>query len=232
MAKGIIYLMSTAVPGLIKIGKTTMANYSQRMYCLESNGYRNVSSLKRVFAIEVEGHDEKELLLHTIFEKSRVADTELFAIDVNVVIQLLSSFEGTVVFPVSETKQEIFEAATENITGGIIPDGIYYFARKKKSDNKLVKATVRVINGCWTLLKGSILGIAEDMGGSMKAKELRTKLPMDSEGHLLDDFSLGECSPSFAGNVVMNQSCDGWTEWKTVNGEPIDIYRKNMVSDD
>ena len=31
MAKGIIYLMSTAVSGLIKIGKTTMANYSQRM---------------------------------------------------------------------------------------------------------------------------------------------------------------------------------------------------------
>ena len=88
MAKGIIYLMSTAVPGLIKIGKTTMANYSQRMYNLESNGYRNVSSLKRAFAIEVEGYDEKELLLHTIFEKSRVADTELFAIDVNVVIQL------------------------------------------------------------------------------------------------------------------------------------------------
>ena len=73
------------------------ANYSQRMYNLESNGYRNVSSLKRAFAIEVEGYDEKELLLHTIFEKSRVADTELFAIDANVVIQLLSSFEGTVV---------------------------------------------------------------------------------------------------------------------------------------
>lgn len=55
---------------------------------------------------------------------------------------------------------------------------------------------------------------------------------LDSEGHLLDDFSLGECSPSFAGNVVMNQSCDGWTEWKNVSGEPIDIYRKNMPSDD
>lgn len=106
------------------------------------------------------------------------------------------------------------------------------FYRKKKSDNKVVKAKVKVINGCWTLLKGSILGIAEDMGGSMKAKELRTKLPMDSEGHLLDDFSLGECSPSFAGNVVMNQSCDGWTEWKNVSGEPIDIYRKNMAFDD
>lgn len=232
MAKGIIYLMTTAVPGLVKIGKTATQNYSQRMYNLESNGYRNVASLKRAFAIEVDGFDEKELLLHTIFEKSRVADTELFAIDVNVVVQLLSSFEGTVIFPVDESKEEIFDAATDNRTGSIIPNGTYYFCRKKKSDNKVVKAQVKVINGCWTLLKGSILGIAEDMGGSMKAKELRTKLPMDSEGHLLDDFSLGECSPSFAGNVVMNQSCDGWTEWKTANGEAIDIYRKNMAVDD
>lgn len=229
MAKGIIYLMSTAVPGLIKIGKTTMANYSQRMYNLESNGYRNVSSLKRAFAIEVEGYDEKELLLHTIFEKSRVADTELFAIDANVVIQLLSSFEGTVVFPASETKQEIFEAATENITCGIIPDGVYYFARKKKSDNKLVKATGRVINGCWTLLKGSSLGIHEDIGTSNKSRKLRTQLPMDANGVLLDDFSLGDCSPSCAGSVVLNQSCDGWIEWKNAAGKTIDIYRKSAL---
>lgn len=232
MAKGIIYLMSTAVPGLIKIGKTTMANYSQRMYYLERNGYRNVSSLKRAFAIEVEGHDEKELLLHTIFEKSRVADTELFAIDVNVVIQLLSSFEGTVVFPVSETKQEIFEAATENITGGIIPDGVYYFARKKKSDDKLVKAKVRVINGCWTLLKGSSLGIHEDMGIPNKSRELRMQLTMDANGVLLDDFSLGECSPSCAGSVVLNQACDGWTEWKNSDGKPIDVYRKSALENE
>lgn len=230
MAKGVIYLMTTAVPGLIKIGKTTMSNYSKRMYFLESNGYRNVVSMKRAFAIEVEGHDEKEILLHTIFAKSRVADTELFAVDVNVVMQLLSSFEGNVVFPVSESKQEIFAAATENITSGIIPNGIYYFSRKKKSDNKTVAAKVKVVNGFWTLLKGSNLGIHEDIGGSNKSRELRAQLPMDAQGILLDDFSLGECSPSFAGNVVLNQACDGWMEWKNVDGKPIDIYRQRLLS--
>ena len=59
-SKGIIYVMSSAVPGLIKIGKTGVANYEQRMYNLEHNGYRNVTALKRVFAIEVESYDEKE----------------------------------------------------------------------------------------------------------------------------------------------------------------------------
>ena len=127
MAKGIIYLMSTAVPGLIKIGKTTMANYSQRMYNLESNGYRNVSSLKRAFAIEVEGYDEKELLLHTIFEKSRVADTELFAIDANVVIQLLlppipkyfskKAFKRSII-PIFFSSRLLF--FVKRLTGGII----------------------------------------------------------------------------------------------------------------
>ena len=62
MARGIIYIMTTAVPGLIKIGKTGMDNFEQRMYQLERNGYSNVTALKRKFAIEVEDYDDKEKL--------------------------------------------------------------------------------------------------------------------------------------------------------------------------
>lgn len=47
MAKGIIYVMTTAVPGLIKIGKTGLDNFEQRMYQLERNGYSNVTALKK-----------------------------------------------------------------------------------------------------------------------------------------------------------------------------------------
>ena len=70
MAKGIIYVMKTVVPGLIKIGKTGLENYESRMYTLEHNGYFNVAGLRRVFAIEVEDYDEKESLLDDIFSKS------------------------------------------------------------------------------------------------------------------------------------------------------------------
>nr|MCR5102533.1 hypothetical protein [Butyrivibrio sp.] len=62
MAKGIIYVMKTVVPGLIKIGKTGSGNFEDRMRGLEQNGYRNVTGLKRTFAIEVEEYDEKEKL--------------------------------------------------------------------------------------------------------------------------------------------------------------------------
>lgn len=226
MAKGIIYVMTTAVPGLIKIGKTGTNNFEQRMYNLEHDGYRNVTALKRAFAIEVEGYDEKELMLHTIFEKSRLADTELFAIDVNIVKQLLSSFEGTLVYPKTETKNEVFGEASDNTGSYLIPDGTYYFKRKKKSESKVITAKAVICNGHWTLLKGSILGLVEDVGGSQKAKETRETMPLDSNGKLLEDVELGICSPSFAGNVVINQACNGWTEWKDKDGNSVDIYRK------
>ena len=228
---GIIYIMTTAVPGLIKIGKSKSTKFEQRMYILEHNGYCNVTALKRSFAIEVSAYDEKEIMLHTIFEKSRVSDTELFALDVNIATQLLSSFDGKVIFPKTETKDGIFDNAAENSQGKLIPNGIYKFQKKKASDNKTVHATASVTNGRWTLQKGSVLGIAEDAGVSQKAKALRAVLPIDSTGKLLEDVELGECSPSHAGAVVMNQSNNGWEDWKNTDGSPVDIYRHSHEND-
>ncbi len=45
MARGIIYLMSTVVDGLIKIGKTN--DFENRMRLLEKNGYYNIVGLKK-----------------------------------------------------------------------------------------------------------------------------------------------------------------------------------------
>lgn len=231
MAKGIIYLMTTAVPGLVKIGKTGSNNYENRMYELEHNGYRNVTALKRAFAIEVNDYDEKEKLLHTIFEKSQLSDTELFAIDVNIAIQLLSSFDGNMIYPLAETKDEVFDEAADNGKGKLIPNGEYKLTRKKKSDNKVVKATAVIQNGNWILKKGSVLGVYEDLGVSKKAKRTRNNMPLDSNGKLLDDFELGECSPSFVADLVMNGSADGWLEWKNKDGQAVDVYRKKETEE-
>ena len=228
MAKGIIYIMKSVVPGLVKIGKTGSSNFEQRMYNLEHDGYRNVTGLKRIFAIEVENYDDKEALLHTIFAKSRVSDTELFALDINTAIQLLSSFEGTVIYPKTETKGEIFADATENKESNLIPNGTYYFKRKKLSDNKIVSATAVVNNGRWTLLKGSVLGVTEDVGVTQKAKTVRASLPLDSNGKLLENVELGECSPYHAIVVVLNQHSNGWDDWVNGKGQSINIYRKKQ----
>ena len=226
MAKGVIYIMTSVVPGLIKIGKTMSSNYEQRMYNLEHDGYRNVTGLKRRFAIEVDKYDDKEALLHKIFEKSRVSDTELFAIDVNDAVQLLSSFDGTVVFPKTEAKEEIFVDAADSSKSKLIPNGTYFFEREKLSENKVIKASAVIDNGRWILLKDSIFGIKEQPGVGQKAKAVRASLPLDSNGKLLEDVELGECSPSFVGVVLMNQAVNGWLYWKNAKGQPVDIYRK------
>lgn len=112
MAKGIIYIMSSAVEGLIKIGKTD--NFESRMRHLEKNGYGNITGLKREFAIEVEDCSEKETLLHSIFSKSRISDSELFSVDIDLAKQLLSAFDGRIVYP-KKDKKEIFEKATDAV---------------------------------------------------------------------------------------------------------------------
>ena len=52
------------------------------------------------------------------------------------------------------------------------------------------------------------------------------ELSQEEYAKLLEDYELGECSPSFAGAVVMNASNDGWLDWKNQEGNAVDIYRK------
>ena len=80
---------------------------------LENNGYYNVVGLKRRCAIEVDDYDEKENFLHTIFERSQVGKSELFSLDIEIVVQLLSSLDGDVVYPKKANKDDIFDEAVE-----------------------------------------------------------------------------------------------------------------------
>lgn len=112
MSSGVIYVMTTAVSGLIKIGKTGAKNYPERMRFLEANGYYNVAGLKRFFAIELEDYDDKESLLHEIFSKHQVGGSELFALDQDLVRQLLLSLEGRVIYPERVSKEKEFDKIT------------------------------------------------------------------------------------------------------------------------
>ena len=102
MAKGVVYVMTSVIPGLLKIGKTETRGFEGRMRTLEANGYHNITGLKRFLAIELDNYSEKENLLHKIFNKHQVGNSELFALDKNLVRQLLLSFDGRVVYPQEE----------------------------------------------------------------------------------------------------------------------------------
>jgi len=110
--KGIIYIMTTAVSGLIKIGQTGTNNYKERMRNLESNGYYNVAGLKRFFAIELEDYADKENLLHDIFNKHQVGESELFALDQELLRQLLLSFKGKVIYPENIDQEKEFDVVS------------------------------------------------------------------------------------------------------------------------
>lgn len=223
MAKGILYVMETVVPGLIKIGKTGSDNFESRMYSLERNGYFNVVGLKRRFAIEVDDYDEKESLLDEIFSKSRVPNSELFAIDVDLVIQLLSSFEGKQVYPKLVTKEEVFDEATAERQvkkdWDKIPDGVYHLSEKKKGFGQ-VTATMRVEDDSFIVQKGSICAPT----GNGWAPVARREAPI-KDNILQEDVSCN--SPSTAGWIALGHANNGWAVWKDENGKPIDIYRKH-----
>ena len=101
--------MTTAVSGLVKIGKTGTSNYQERMRNLEANGYYNVVGLKRFFAIELEDYDDKENLMKDIFNKHQVGESELFALDQELLRQLLLSFKGRVVYPENIDQEKEFD---------------------------------------------------------------------------------------------------------------------------
>ncbi len=221
MAKGVIYVMTTVVPGLIKLGKTGRDNFESRMYHLERNGYSNVAGLKRKFAIEVDDYDEKEKLLDEIFSKSKVPNTELFALDVDLVIQLLSSFEGKQVFPEEKTKEEIFDEAVKELEvksdSGFIPDGTYYLERNIKGFGK-TRGKAIVEDGIFKVLKGSVC--APTKPGFVP--EIRKNAWIENN-ILMEDIVCS--SPSTAGWIIIGRPNNGWVEWKDENGQKIDVFR-------
>lgn len=223
MAKGIIYAMTTVVPGLIKLGKTSTGNFESRMYTLERNGYSNVVGLQRRFAIEVDDYDEKEVLLDDIFSKNRIANTELFALDIDLVVQLLSSFDGKQIYPESKTKEETFDDAMKErmvkANWNSIPNGLYYLSETKKGFGKIT-ATMRVDEGMFIVLKGSICAPAKE--GWLP--ESRKNAPI--KDNILQEDTVCN-SPSTAGWIALGHSVNGWLVWKDSAGQPIDCYRKS-----
>lgn len=223
--KGILYVMSTVVDGLIKVGKTGSDSFEQRMYNLEHNGYCNVTGLKRKFAIEVDDYSNKEDLFKKLFQRSRVADTELYSLDINQVIQLLSPFEGKKIYPQDESKEDIFEQATDAAESSSLPDGMYTLEGNVKGPKgkETVKATLKVSNGELTLLKGSILSTTAHIG--TKGYAITRDMAQKNGNILVEDVICN--SVSMAAAIVCGSNQNGWDRWKDSKGNTINIYRSS-----
>ncbi len=225
--RGIIYLMESAIPGLVKIGKCGTKQYKERMRDLSSNGYRNATGLKCVIAMEVDNYEDVERLFHSLFDSCRVGNTELFALDVSLLTGLFSALDGTMKYPHSESKSDVFDEAASVAYGRVIPDGEYRLTRFKQSDNRSVDAIASITNNYWTIKKDSVVGISEDNRVSDKARNHHNDMVINKEnGKLLEDYELGECSPSLAASVVLFGSTNGWKDWEDEFKRKIDYYRQ------
>lgn len=217
MAKGVLYIMTTVVDGLIKIGKTQTNQFENRMYQLESNGYKNVTGLKRKFAIEVEDYGEKEILLHNLFDRSRVPNTELFAMDVDLAVSLFSALEGNQIYPspTVQTKSQVFADAAENVSSSGLPEGTYYLQRKIKSTGETIKATMRHSGGKYTVLAGSNFSpvTADSISDVLKKRRKNAKV---HAGKLSNDEVFN--SPSYAAVFILGHAENGLKCWKDSNG--------------
>lgn len=213
--------MSTVVSGLIKIGKTGNEQFENRMRFLENNGYANITGLKREFAIEVDGYDEKEKLIHDIFSKSRIVGTELFALDIELAKSLLASLDGKQIYPKDKSKKEVFKESTEEMKLktdiGFVPDGEYVLNRNIKGFGK-VNGKAKVKDGVFTVLKGSLCGNT----GKGYIPSIRRNAKI-KDNILQEDIVC--INPSSAGWIVIGKSNNGWVEWKDLQGNSIEKYR-------
>lgn len=209
MPTGVLYVMSTVVPGLVKIGKTTTGRFDDRMRILERNGYNNVTGLHREFAIEVERYDEKERMLDDIFSKARVPGSELFALDINLAIELLASFEGRQIYPKTstESKSKVFDDAAknhqENTNIQCIPEGTYYLDRKRPP----LHVEMVVEDGALTIRAGQRVAEHESDSAGAHVRELR-RSNVDADGTQCA-WTCTSAHPSQAGSFVTGHSCNG-----------------------
>lgn len=76
-------------------------------------------------------------------------NSELFALDADLVVQLLASFEGKQIYPKIITKDEVFSAAAaehqDKADRALIPDGEYYFEKNIKGIGE-ISANLTVID--------------------------------------------------------------------------------------
>ncbi|MBR3394331.1 MAG: GIY-YIG nuclease family protein [Oscillospiraceae bacterium] len=105
----------------------------------------------------------------------------------------------------------------------VIPNGTYNLERKVRGwENQTVRATLKVEDGKYILLKGStICPIVKDSMGE-GTKKIRSTASINNN-ELTSDLVVS--SVSQASSLAVGSACDGWETWKTEDGEPIDVFR-------
>lgn len=152
-------------------------------------------------------------------------NTELFALDVDLFIQLISSFEGRQLYPKEESKKESLENSTRELRDksgvDLIPDGVYTFETNLLKFGK-AKGIMVVEYDKLILKKGSLCAPFTHKNPPSILKTARF------DNRVLQNDLICN-SPSMATRIVRGKNQNGWLSWKNKDGEVIDIYRNKKV---
>lgn len=197
MNNGIVYIMTSAVSGLVKIGIASEKQYSERMRFLEQNGYHNINGLKRAFAINVTNYKEKEKLLQKVFSKHRVGESELFALEADLVIELLMAFEGKIIYPKIKDKEKCFNSFAKtneqnNLfsfqSKGLKIGDIITFTKDKNITAKIVGDREVEYDGSTWKLSPLVRKLFEDRGEANKSGAYQGAAYFEYNGKKLKDL--------------------------------------------
>ncbi len=107
----------------------------------------------------------------------------------------------------------------------LVPDGIYNMSWKlRRWGNKTAKGKMQVVGGKYIVLSGS--DVCPNEGhGLMDAVRLKRESANIIDNKLQEDIVMN--SPSGAASFVTGGAANGWSTWRTDQGQIIDIFRNS-----
>lgn len=128
---------------------------------------------------------------------------------------------------ISNSEEDIVAGEIENPSlstqNSGIPDGIYYLSRKVKRLGIKLEGKMKVNGSSFILLSGSDVAAETGAGLTTNIDKLRNQASIEN-GKLKEDIPMN--SPSACASFILGSAANGWDNWKTEKGEPIDTFRK------
>ena len=118
------------------------------------------------------------------------------------------------------------DSVADDTASGLVPDGIYNMSWKlRRWGNKTAKGKMQVVGGKYIILVGS--DVCPNEGhGLMDIVRMKRENANIVDDKLQEDIVLN--SPSGAASFVTGAAANGWSTWRTEQGQMIDIFRNNQ----
>ena len=223
MAKGIIYLMSTSLPGVTMIGNVPVSDYVAEIEKLNEAEYAGLTNFSLIYSSLMEGYTQRCAMIRNLILHRRIGETNLYTVEAGILTQLLSSMTGEQIYPAPPKTEDITETLRNaTIEGGRkenwgkVPAGTYFLSENRRLLGH-IDAAMYVEKGMFVVKAGS-----QCFPSIGLAPKIRERAVIES-GVLREDVVCR--SPSAAASLVMGRNFNGWLAWKDINDIPINVYR-------